>query len=108
MNMQDDPGGVMVFNTTFNIISVISWQSVLVEESGVLGEAADTDKLYHIKFYRVQLMYLAWTLVVMGIYCIGSYINPITLQSRPHTRQSKITQWHKFKEKDCGFTFQSQ
>jgi hypothetical protein len=85
MNMQDDPGGVMVFNTTFNIISVISWQSVLVEESGVLGEAADTDKLYHIKFYRVQLMYLAWTLVVMGIYCIGSYINPITLQSRPHT-----------------------
>jgi hypothetical protein len=24
MNMQDDPGGVMVFNTTFNIISVIS------------------------------------------------------------------------------------
>jgi hypothetical protein len=30
---------VMVFNVTFNNISVISWQSVLlVEETGVLGE----------------------------------------------------------------------
>ena len=30
---------VMVFNATFNSISVISWQSVLlVEETGVLGE----------------------------------------------------------------------
>jgi hypothetical protein len=30
---------VMVFNTTFNDISVISWRSVLlVEESGVPGE----------------------------------------------------------------------
>ena len=32
-------GGVMVFNTTFNNISVISWQSVLfLEETGVPGE----------------------------------------------------------------------
>ena len=31
--------GVMVFNTTFNNISVISWQSVLlVEETGVPRE----------------------------------------------------------------------
>ena len=31
--------GVMVFNATFNNISVISWRSVLiVEESGVPGE----------------------------------------------------------------------
>ena len=30
--------GFMVFNTTFNNISVISWQSVvMVEEAGVLG-----------------------------------------------------------------------
>ena len=29
----------MVFNTTFNTISVISWRSaLLVEETGVLGE----------------------------------------------------------------------
>jgi len=32
-------GWVMVFNATFNNISVISWQSVLlVEETGVPGE----------------------------------------------------------------------
>jgi hypothetical protein len=31
--------GVMVFNATFNSISAISWQSVLlVEETGVPGE----------------------------------------------------------------------
>jgi hypothetical protein len=31
--------GIMVFNTTFNNISVISWRSVLlVDETGVLGE----------------------------------------------------------------------
>jgi len=42
----------MVFNTTFNNISVISWRSVLlVEETGVHRENHDlsqvTDKLYH-------------------------------------------------------------
>ena len=45
--------GFMVFNTTFNNISVISWWSVLlVEETGVPGETTDlsqvTDKRYHI------------------------------------------------------------
>jgi hypothetical protein len=42
--------GFMVFNATFNNISVISWQSVLlVEETRVLGENHRvTDKLYHI------------------------------------------------------------
>jgi hypothetical protein len=34
----------MVFNTTFNNISVISWWSVLlVEESGVPGENQEAD-----------------------------------------------------------------
>jgi hypothetical protein len=28
----------MVFNTTFNNISAISWQSVLLEETGIPGE----------------------------------------------------------------------
>ena len=36
----------MVFNVTFNNISVISWSVLLVEETGVPGDF-DNDKLYH-------------------------------------------------------------
>ena len=50
----------MVFNATFNNISVISWWSVLLfEETRVPRETSDlpqvTEKLYHIMLYRVHL-----------------------------------------------------
>ena len=41
----------MVFNATFNKISVIS-----VEETGVPGENVQPVKLYHIMLYRVHLV----------------------------------------------------
>ena len=61
----------MVFNDTFNNISVISWQSVLlVEETGVPGENHQLVALYriHIALAGFQLT----SLVVIGTDCISS------------------------------------
>ena len=48
----------MMFNATFNNITVISWQSVLlVEETGVPGEKTPTGRksLTNIMLYRAHL-----------------------------------------------------
>ena len=64
----------MVFNATFNNISVISWRSVLLVEETDLSQVPN--KLYYIMLYRYTSP--EWdsnpqiTTVVIGTDCIGS------------------------------------
>jgi hypothetical protein len=69
----------MVFNASFNNISITTWRSVLfVEETGVTGENHQADarpNLYHIMLCRVHLTWAGFeltALVAMGIKYIGS------------------------------------
>jgi hypothetical protein len=45
----------MVFNTTFNNISVLSWREKPEYQKKTTALPHLTDKLYHIKLYRVNL-----------------------------------------------------
>ena len=69
---------IMVFNVTFNNISVLSWHSVLLMvETGVLQEnhraaTSHWQTLSHIKFISPWVEFKLTTLVVIGTDCIGS------------------------------------
>jgi uncharacterized protein (UPF0262 family) len=77
----------MVFNATFNNISVISWRSVLlVEKTGVNHR--------QIMLYRVHLTLneVRTILVVIGTDCIvscNSYYHAITATTAPKQRDAK-------------------
>ena len=86
----------MMFNTTFNNISVISWWSVLlVEETGIPWKHPDlpqvTDKLYHIILNRIHFAISGIRIqnVIVDRYWLQFFVNPTTMRSR-HRRPLAI------------------
>jgi hypothetical protein len=69
-------GWFIVFNATFNNISVFTWLSIfLLEKTGIPGENRSLT-LYHIMLYRVHLAWTGFeltTLLTICTDCISSY-----------------------------------
>jgi hypothetical protein len=66
-----------VLNTTFNNISVISWQSVLlVEETGENHWPTLSHNAVHLALIEIQIPFIEWVIVV---YCQPSNFSAISL-----------------------------
>jgi hypothetical protein len=72
----------MVFNTTFNNISVKSWRSVLlVEETGVNGENHHKAlEIYHIMLHQVHLTRVGFKQCCCSVF--GVFKSTLTLSLR--------------------------
>jgi hypothetical protein len=80
---------VMVFNSTFNNISVISLRSILlVEETWVPGETIDlpqvTDKLNNLLLYRILMNIIPETRRSHYIIYLGFYIYDLMISCLYH------------------------
>ena len=71
MKMRIKVGWAMVFNATFNNISVILWRSVLLTEK-TTDLPQVTDKLYHIMLYCVHLVWAGFELTMLMTDCMRS------------------------------------